>query len=83
MAAEREARGAQRGLPAFPHTDHRRAVKQPMFFLLLAQAGKLGVQRVITRHERLLAVEDQWLGAGGVFQAVDLAAAQRELDASE
>ena len=48
-----------------------------------AQAGELGVERVIGHQERLLAVQDRRVRAGGVFQAIDLAGAERELDAPQ
>ncbi len=34
-------------------------------------------------EERLLAVEDRRVCAGGVFEAIDFAGAERELDAAE
>jgi len=83
MTAERKARVAQPGIPAFSRADCRRVVEQSVFFLLLAQARELRVERVIARHERFLAVEDRRVRAGGVFQAVDLAGAKRELDAPQ
>jgi len=54
-----------------------------VFFVLLAQAGELGVERMIARHERFLAVDGRRVGAGGVFQAVNLASVQRKLDAAQ
>jgi hypothetical protein len=61
VPAEREARGAHTGSPAFPRANRRRVVEQPVFFLLLAQARELGVEGVIGRHERFLAVVDaEW-----------------------
>jgi hypothetical protein len=35
---------------------------------------------MIGRQERLLAVENRWMRAGGVIEAVDLAGGKRELD---
>jgi hypothetical protein len=46
-----------------------------VFFLLPAQPGELGVERMIGRQKRLLAMEDRWIGTGGVVEAVDLACA--------
>jgi hypothetical protein len=39
------------------------------------------VQRVIARQERLLAMQDRRVSACGIVKAIDLASAQRELDA--
>ena len=41
------------------------------------------MQRVIARQERLLAMQDRRVCAGGVVEAVDLAAAERRLDAAQ
>ena len=53
-----------------------------MFFLLLGQSRKLGMEGMISRQKRLLAMEDRRIRAGGVFPAVDLAGAEREPDAA-
>jgi hypothetical protein len=82
MAAQHKARGVQPGLPAFLRPDPRCVVEQPVFFLLLAQPGELVTEGMIGRQERFLAMEDRWIGASSVLEAVDLAGAQRELDAA-
>ena len=80
MAAEREALLGQSGLPALLRPDRRCVVKQTVFLLSLGQPGDLGVEQVIGRQERFLAIEDRRIRAGGVVEAVDLAGAERELD---
>jgi hypothetical protein len=82
MAAQHKARLGQPGLPAFLGPDRRRVVEQTVFFLLLGQPGELGVEGMIGREECLLAMEDRWISAGGVIEAVNLAGAERELDAA-
>jgi hypothetical protein len=54
-----------------------------MLLLLFGQPGELGVQGVIACQERLLAMQDRRVCAGGVVKAIDLAGAERELDASQ
>jgi hypothetical protein len=82
MASKHKARGVQPGLPADFRPDRRRVVEQTVFFLLFGQRGELGVERMIGRQERLIAVEDRWIGAGSVVEAIDLAGAERELCAT-
>jgi hypothetical protein len=82
MASQHKARGVQPGLPADFRPDRRRVVEQTVFFLLLGQPGELGVEGMIGRQERLLAMEDRRVGARCVIEAVDLAGADRELDAA-
>ena len=41
------------------------------------------MQGVIARQERLLAMQDRRVCAGGVFKALDLASPERELDAAQ
>jgi len=82
MAAQRESSRIQPGLPAILGPDRLRVVKQAVLFLLLGQPGELGVQRMIGREKGFLAVEDRRIRAGGVVEAVDLAGAERELDAA-
>jgi len=43
VASQRIPRVTQPGLPPFPRANRRRVVEQSVFFLLLAQPGKLGV----------------------------------------
>ncbi len=73
-----EASRIQPYLPAFFGPDCRPVVEQTVFFLLLGQPGEFGVEGMIDRAKRLLAVEDRWIGTGGVIEAVDLAGAERE-----
>jgi len=83
MPAKREAGLAQPGPPAISRPDCGRIVEQTMFLLLPGQAGKLRVEWMIGREERLLAMEDRRVCAGVVFEAIDLAGAERQLDATE
>ena len=62
MATERKARFTQPCFPPVPGPDRRRLIQQPVFFLLFAQAGEPGVERVILGQERLLAMENRWVG---------------------
>jgi hypothetical protein len=82
MPAKAKACSAQPILPAIARPDRRRFVEQTVLIFLLGQSGKLGMQRVIGGQERLLAVQDRRVGAGRVFEAVNLAGAQREPDAA-
>ena len=45
------------------------------------QSSELGVQGMIVRQERLLAMEDRRICAGGIIETIDLASAERKLDA--
>ena len=54
-----------------------------MLFLLLSQPGKLGIERMIVRQERLLAMQDRRIRARVKFEAIDLSGAQRQFDAAE
>jgi hypothetical protein len=67
MSSQHKAGRVQPGLPAIPRPDRRRVVEQTVFFLLLGQPGELGVEGMIGRQERLLAIEDRWIGTDGVF----------------
>ncbi len=58
-------------------------VEEAVFLLLLGQSHKLRVEWVIGCEEGLLTVKNWRVGAGLVFEAVDLAGAERELDAAE
>jgi hypothetical protein len=82
MAAEHKARRVQPGLPPVFRSDHRRVVEQTVFFLLLAQPGEFGVEGMIGRQERLLTVQNRRIRAGCVVEAVNLAGAERELNAA-
>jgi hypothetical protein len=53
-----------------------------VFFFLLGQLGEFGVEWVLRCEERLIAMQDRRVGAGVVFEAIDLAGAERELDAA-
>jgi hypothetical protein len=54
-----------------------------VFFFLLGQPGEFGVEWVIGWEESLIAMKDRRVCAGLVFEAVDLAGAEGELDAAE
>jgi hypothetical protein len=53
-----------------------------VLFLWLGQPGELGVEGMIRRQECLLAMEDRRIGTRGVIEAIDIAGAERELDAA-
>jgi hypothetical protein len=82
MSSQHKTPLGEPGLPAFLGPDRRRVVEQTVFFLLLGQPGELGVKRMIGREECLLAMENRRIPAGGIVEAVDLAGAERELDAA-
>jgi hypothetical protein len=66
-----------------PRPDCGGVIEQAVFLLLLGQSRELRVECVIGCEERLFAVEDRRVGAGLIFEAIDLAGAERELDAAE
>ena len=68
---------------SLPCPDRRRVVEQAVLFLLLGQPRELGVEGMIGRQKRLLAMEDRRIRAGGVIEAIDLACRDRELDATQ
>ena len=55
---------------------------RPCFSSCWRQPGELGVEGMIGRQKRLLAMQDRRVCAGGVIEAIDLAGAERELDAA-
>jgi len=69
--------------PSFACADRLRLVEQTVAFLLPGQPGELGSQCVPGWEERFLAVEDGWIGAPGVVEAVELPRPERELDAAQ
>ena len=69
--------------PAGPRADRRGVVQQPGPLLLPRQPLELPPPRVVGQEERLLAVQDRRVGAGGVIGALDLAGPQVELDAAQ
>jgi hypothetical protein len=73
---------ARAASPAFIGPDPCRIVEQAVLFLLLGQPGELGVEGMIDSEECLLAMENRRIRAGRVFEAVNLADAERELDAA-
>jgi hypothetical protein len=83
MPAKREAGLRQPSPPSILRPNRGRVVEQTMFLLLLGQARKLGVQRMIGREECLLAMENRRIRAGVVFEAIDLARAERQFDTAE
>ena len=70
-------------LPALPRSDGGGVVEETVFFFLLGQLGEFGVEWVIGWEEGLFAMQDWRVGAGLVFEAIDLAGAEREFDATE
>ena len=76
MPADRESPLVQATLPPLPCPDRRRLVEQPVPLLLPRQPGEPLVQRVAGREERLLAVQDRRVGAGGIVVAFELPRAQ-------
>ena len=69
--------------PPVPGADRRGLVEQPGPLLLPRQAVELRPSRVAGQQERLLAVRDRRVLAGGVVGALDLAGPQVELDAPQ
>jgi hypothetical protein len=76
MAAQNETRLAEPALPAGAGADGRRVVEQAVLCFLLGRAGEFSVERVIGVQERLLAVQDRRVGAGGIVVAFELPRAQ-------
>ena len=56
---------------------------KPCFSSCCVNRANLACKRMIARQERLLAMQDRRVGAGGVVKAIDLAGAERELDAAQ
>ncbi len=83
MPAKGKAHLAQPGLPTIPRSNRRRVVQQAVLLFLSRQPGELAVQGMIGRQKHLLAMQDRRIGAGGVIEAIDLASAERELDAAQ
>jgi hypothetical protein len=83
MPAERKPPLLQPPLPSLSRADRRGVIEQPVFLLLLGQPGEPGVERVAGWQERLLAMEDGRVGAVGIVIAVELAGAERQLDAAK
>jgi hypothetical protein len=73
----------QLGLPALPRSDGGCVVEEAVFFFLLGQPGEFRVERVLRCEESLFAVQDRRVEAGVVFEAIDLAGAEGELDGAE
>ena len=73
--------GFQPDLPAIARADRRRVVEQSMLRLLSRQSGETGMQRMVGRHERLLAMKNGRVGRAGIFKALDLAGAEQDSDA--
>jgi hypothetical protein len=82
MSPQGKPRCVQPGLPAISCADRRRVIEQSLFLLLGSQPGESGMQRLLRREERLLAVEHRRICGAGILQALDLAGAERQLDAS-
>ena len=83
MPAQRESGRIQPRLPSVSGADGGGVVEEAVFFFLLGRLGEFGVEGVIRWEEGFLAVEDRRVGAGLVFEAIDLAGAEGELDAAE
>jgi hypothetical protein len=76
MAAQHKACRVQPGLPSILRPDRRRVIEQTVFFFLLGQPGELGVEGMISRQKRFLAMEDRWIRAGGVVESGNLTGAK-------
>ena len=83
MPAQRKPRLLQLRLPAAARADLRRIIEQSMLLFLGRQSGETGMQRMVGREECLLPVQDGRVGRAAVFEALDLAGAERELDAAQ
>jgi hypothetical protein len=60
-----------------PRPDGGGVVEEGVFFFLLGQLGEFGVEWVLGCEERLFAMQDWRVGAGVVFEAIDLGGAER------
>jgi hypothetical protein len=83
VAFQLKVSGRQLGLPALPRSDCGGVVEEGAFLFLLGQLGEFGMEGVLRCEHGFLAVEDRRVGAGLKFEAIDLAGAERELDAAE
>jgi hypothetical protein len=83
MPADRESLFVEATLPSLPGSDRRGVIEQPVLLLLLGEPGEPGMERVVGRQERLLAMEDGRVRAVRIVVAVELARAERQLDAAE
>ena len=81
MAAEGEAAVGEAAVPAVAGAEGRGVVEQAVPLFLGGEAGELRRQRVARGQEGLLAVEDGVCRMGLVV-AVELAGAERRLDAA-
>jgi len=82
MPPQAKPGGAQPRLPAFPRTDRRRVIEQPVILFLCREPRESAMKRMVGRQECLLAVQDGRVGGAGIVEALDLAGAERELDAA-
>jgi hypothetical protein len=80
MPAKPEPGLCQPRLPAVSGSDGGGVVEEAVFFLLLGQAGKLGIEGMVGRKECLLAMEDRRVWAGIVLKAIDLAGVEQQDD---
>jgi hypothetical protein len=83
MPADRESLFKQPTLPSFPRPDRGRVIEQPVPFLLPGEPGEPGMERVVGWQEGFLAMEDGRVCAVRIVVAIELATAERQLDAAE
>src|SRR4051794_28434613 len=83
MPAEAESPFSQPPLPSFPGPGRGGVIEQPVLFLLLGEPGEPGMERVVGWQERLLAMEDRRVRALHIVVAIELARAERQLDAAK
>ncbi len=82
MSAQRKPGSVEPGLPAVACADRRRVIEQTLLLFLSRQPGESGMKRMVGRQECLCAVQDGRGGGTGVVEALNLASAERELDAA-
>ena len=83
MPIDGEVRGPKPFLPPRPRADGGGVVEKPVPLLLPRQADELLAQRKVGWLERLLELENGWVGALGVAVALQFARSQRQVDAAQ
>jgi hypothetical protein len=83
MPADRESLFVETTLPSLPGPDRGGLIEQAVLLLLLGEPGEAGMERVVGWQERLLPMQDGWVRAVRIVVAIELARAERQLDAAE